>query len=279
MNGRDLDAAIAAVGSATGRRYWRALDELMERPDFRERLQREFPALAGGAPEWRRRDLLKCLGGALALAGLDGCGRAPDAEALPYVVQPDGAVPGIARRYASAIEMDGVAQPIIGETRDGRPIKLDGNPDHPACSGGSTALVQAELLGLYDPDRSGAPRYLGQVSDWARFDRAVAALRQRLGDSGGAGFRLLTGPVRSPTLLGQIERLLDRWPDARWHAWSPLADHREEALRDWLGRPVDRRLSLDAAHAVVAFDDDLLGTGPDQLWLANGWGTRRRAYP
>ncbi|MEW9857084.1 TAT-variant-translocated molybdopterin oxidoreductase [Novosphingobium sp. M1R2S20] len=273
-----LNDALVAVRSAKGRRYWRSLDELVDRADFRHRLKEEFPALARAASGLNRRDLLKCLGGTIALAGLDGCERAPDEEALPYVVQPEGEVPGEARHYASALELDGVAQPIVGETRAARPIKLEGNAAHPSCSGGSTPFMQAALLELYDPDRSGAPLYMGRPTEWARVDRELAQLRMRLDTTGGEGFRLLTGPVGSPTLLGQIEALVGRWPQARWHSWSPVTDRRAEAIESWLGMPAKRVIHLADAEAVVALDDDLLGAGPEQLWHANGWGERRRAY-
>lgn len=260
----DLESAIAGVRRETGKRFWRGLDELVARADFREKLAAEFPAL-GGAGEWRRRDILKCLGGALAIAGLDGCERQPDEDALPYVVQPEGELPGIARYYSTAVELDGVAQPVIGKTRMARPIKLEGNPDHPASAGATDAFTQAALLGLYDPDRSATPRFQDGVTTWARFDAALTQLRAALDASGGAGFRLLTGPVGSPTLRRQIDALLARWPQARWHSWTPLP------------RPI-RRFRLDQAHVVVALDDDPLGPGPMQTFQARGWGARRRAY-
>ena len=260
-----LDQAIATLRSASGKRFWRRLDELVERADFCARLGEAFPALAGSAGDWRRRDILKCLGGALALAGLDGCERVPDEDALPFVEQPEGEVPGIARFYATAVEHDGIAQPVIGTTRMARPIKLEGNPDHPACAGATDAFTQAALLGLYDPERSAAPHQLGVVTTWARFDTAMTELRTKLDASGGAGFRLLTGPVGSPTLLRQIAALLRRWPEARWHGGSLLF------------QPT-RRLLLDRAHVVVAFDDDPLGPGPLQTFHARGWSARRRGY-
>jgi len=259
---------------ATGRQFWRSLDELIDEPAFQARLARRFPAIARHAGDWRRRDILKCLGGAVALAGLDGCERAPDEEALPFVEAPEGHVPGIARSYATAFEYEGIAQPLIGKTREGRPIKLEGNPQHPASRGATDAITQAALLGLYDPDRSAAPRRLGAPADWALFDTELAALRERLDSTQGSGFRLLTGSTRSPTLLRQIGALLERWPRARWHAWSPVAD----GAGSGLPARQTRRLHLGEAHATVAFDADPLGPGPLQTWHATGWGQRRRAY-
>lgn len=265
MNARTpLDAALADLRTSTGRRFWRSLDDLIDRPDFRERLAREFPALAG-AGDWRRRDILKCLGGALAIAGLDGCERAPDEDALPYVVQPEGEVPGIARFYATAVEMDGIAQPVIGKTRMARPIKLEGNPKHPASGGATDAFTQAALLGLYDPDRSKAPRRDGHVTDWQHVDTMIAGLRARLDASGGAGLRILTGRCGSPTLRRQLDALLAHWPRARWHQWVPVRR-----------RPTPLRLA--DAEVIVAFDDDVIGPGPFQTFHAKGWAERRRGY-
>lgn len=261
------EADIAALRSMTGKRFWRALDELVDQPDFRARMGAAFPALASGPSNWRRRDILKCLGGAIALAGLDGCERAPDEEAMPFVEQPEGIEPGIARFYATAVEMDGVAQPVIGKTREGRPVKLEGNGDHPASRGATDAFTQAALLDLYDPARSAAPLYKRQPTSWARFDAALAVLRQELDGRQGAGFRLVTGPVGSPTLRRQIAALLDRWPQARWHVHAPVG-----------GAGAGERLHLDRAHSIVSFDADLLGPGPRQLWHATGWGARRRAF-
>lgn len=267
----DLDRQLAEVRQATGKRFWRALDELVDTPAFRTALAERFPALAGPG-DWRRRDILKCLGGALAIAGLDGCERLPDEDALPFVEQQEGETPGIARYYASAVEMEGIAQPIIGKTREGRPIKLEGNPNHPASGGATDAFTQAALLNLYDPDRSAAPQSRGAPATWAEADRMLAGLRIRLDASGGAGFRLLTGPSRSPTLTRQIAALLARWPGARWHRWSPMASLRAPDLAETA--PV----SLDRAQAVVCFDADPLGPGPHQTWQAQGWAARRRAF-
>ncbi|MGJ0239905.1 TAT-variant-translocated molybdopterin oxidoreductase [Novosphingobium fluoreni] len=259
-----LDAALTELKTSTGRRFWRSLDELVDRTDFRERLAEEFPALAG-AGDWRRRDILKCLGGALAIAGLDGCERAPDEDALPYVVQPEGELPGIARFYATAVEMDGVAQPVIGKTRMARPIKLEGNPKHPASDGATDAFTQAALLGLYDPERSKAPRRDGRATDWVHVDTMIAGLRARLDANGGVGLRILTGRCGSPTLCGQLDALLARWPQARWHQWAPVPR-----------RPAPLRLA--EAEVVIALDDDIIGPGPFQTFHAKGWAERRRGY-
>jgi len=265
-----LDTELAALRQATGRRFWRGLDELIARPAIRAEIERRFPSIARAASDWRRRDILKCLGGALALAGLDGCERVPDGDALPFVEQPEGEEPGIARYYATAVEIDGVAQPVIGKTRMGRPIKLEGNPSHPASRGATDAFTQAALLDLYDPERSPAPLHAGELCAWTKVDTALAALRNRLDAVGGAGFALLTGPIGSPTLFRQISEIAARWPKARWYRYTTQAGPN--------GTHGHRHLSLDRTHAVVAFDDDPIGPGPHQTYHAGAWAERRRAY-
>ena len=139
------------------------------------------------AGDWRQRDILKCLGGAVALASWTDAERAPDEEALPFAEAPEGYLPGVARTYATQFAFDGIAQPLIGTTREGRPIKLEGNPQHPASRGATDPITQAALLDLYDPDRSAGPRKPGVPADWALFDTEMAALRQRLDASGRGG--------------------------------------------------------------------------------------------
>src|SRR6185312_14005131 len=145
----------------------------------------------------------------LALAGLTGC--RPDERARPYVRAPENLVPGVPRFYATGIPMAGIVQPVLAKTDSGRPIKLEGNPDHPASGGATDAFTQAALLGLYDPARSRGPVHDGLAVPPAAAEAALRAQAVRIGLAGGAGFRLLTGRITSPTLLRQIAALLQRW--------------------------------------------------------------------
>src|SRR5581483_4019018 len=150
---------------------------------------------------------------------------------------------------------------------------------HPACRGATDAFTQAALLGLYDPGRSKGPTRLGQPVDWGSFDAAMVANAAALDQTKGAGFRLLTGALSSPTLSRQIDAMLQRWPKARWHMFEPVnEDLRLEAARRALGRPLEVRPALEAAQVVVSFDDDLLGPGPRQTSNARAWAARREAY-
>lgn len=252
--------------SAAPQGYWRGLEELFDRPGFRQQVAREFPALARRVPDMDRRALFRCLGAAVALAGLDGCERQAAEDSFPLARMPEGGAPGSDRFYATAVELDGIGQPVIGKCRDGRPIKLEGNPDHPASGGATDAFTQAALLGLYDPERAAAPRRKGEPATWGAAEAMLQDLRMRLDATEGEGLRLLTGPVGSPTLLRQIAAMRGRWPRMGWHVHAATP-------------PLRRRvLHLEAAHAVVCLDADPLGNGPLQTWHAKGWSARRRAF-
>lgn len=186
-------------------------------------------------------------------------------------------MPGEARWYATAVTFAGYAQPVLGKTFAGRPVKLEGNPDHPASRGRTDAFTQAALLSLYDPGRSQIPRRLGKPVAWDAFDTAMAQHARELDAVQGEGFRLLTGPTSSPTLLRQIAALMERWPRARWHVCDPVpTDGLTAATERLFGRPQDIRPAFDKAEVIVAFDDDFLAAGPFQTRNAGLFADRRR---
>jgi molybdopterin-containing oxidoreductase family iron-sulfur binding subunit len=166
----DLAEVQAKLASTKGKAYWRSLEELAEQPGFTEMLQREFP---GQAPkDWAplsRRDFVKLMGASLALAGLSGCAFQPQEKIVPYVKAPDEEVPGIPMYYASAMPFLGYAQGIMAESNQGRPTKIEGNPDHPQTRGRTDIWMQASILDLYDPDRSQVIRKSGSTSNWETF--------------------------------------------------------------------------------------------------------------
>ncbi|WP_293458430.1 TAT-variant-translocated molybdopterin oxidoreductase [Phenylobacterium sp.] len=279
MKRRAQAQAAGALAGRTGRRFWRALEELADAPSFRRALRAEFPNAFEGVSDTDRRDVLRVMGASLALAGLGGCTPAPAPDARPYVTQPDQTVLGRPRFYATAVTFDGYAQPVLGETHEGRPTKLEGLPEHPAVRGSADAFTQAAILDLYDPDRSRGPLHLNQPCDWAAFDTAMVENGAHLDATGGEGFRLLTGPATSPTLARQVAALLRRWPRARWHVHDPAGgDLRREATRFAFGRPLDALPRLDRCAAIVSFDDDLLGPGPRQTANARDWSAARKAF-
>ena len=157
----------------SGRRVWRSLEELADTEAFRELVHREFPKAAS---EWddghSRRDFLKLMGASLALAGVTDRRRLRkrrDEKIVPYVQQPEQVVPGRPLYFASAMVMNGFGNGVLVEQHEGRPTKIEGNPDHPASQGATNVWMQASVLQLYDPDRSQAVMRAGLTNSWGTF--------------------------------------------------------------------------------------------------------------
>jgi molybdopterin-containing oxidoreductase family iron-sulfur binding subunit len=281
MNPRkNLSPEIAELwdrpGSAGGKKYWRTLEELADTEAFRELMRREFPEQADVWPDaLSRRHFLALMGASLALAGLSGCSvrPAPTGAIVPYVRAPEEIVPGKPLFYATAMTLGGGAVGLLVESHMGRPTKVEGNPEHPASLGATDLYHQASVLTLYDPDRSQTATRLGQTATW---DDALAALRgalEKQRSHRGAGFRLLTEAVVSPTLADQVEGLLSEFPEAKWHQYEPLgrdAAHRGSVLA--FGEPVntyygfyDLQKKETTADVVLSLDADFLTCGPGNL--------------
>ena len=215
----DLLAARDQLATG-GPEYWRSLQELAGDPEFLKQVHREFPK---GASEWlapfSRRDFLSLMAASLALAGMTGCVKQPAEQIIPYVVQPDDIVPGKPKFYATAKTFGGYAIPLLVQSHMGRPTKIEGNPQHPACFGGSDVFSQASILDLYDPDRSQAVTFNGEASTWFSF---VGAIRNSVLTNPGQQIRFLTQSVSSPTLAAQLQALIKRYPNTRWHQWEPV---------------------------------------------------------
>ena len=249
----------------SGNKFWRSLEEYQHSEAFGEMLKTEFPSIF---ELWTvdRREVLRVMGASLAMAGMSSCKPARSDEVVPFVNRPEGYLEGRVDHYATAVLFDGYAQPVLATTSAGRPIKLDGNPEHPAFRGGSTPFMQAAILDLYDPDRSQQPLMNARPASWADFDGQMVKWRGAWRASGGAGLRILIGPSTSPTLLRQIAELKAAFPQARVHSFDPLQGY---------DGPTQRlRPKLEAADVIVSLDDDLLGPGPMQAINGRAWGER-----
>jgi molybdopterin-containing oxidoreductase family iron-sulfur binding subunit len=255
----------------TGKRFWRSIEEYQQSDAFGEMLKAEFPSIF---ELWTvdRREVLRVMGASLALAGMAGCKPVRSDDVVPFVNRPEGMLDGRVEHYATAVLFDGYAQPGVATTSGGRPIKLDGNPEHPAFRGGSTPFMQAAILDLYDPDRSQAPLMGGHPASWADFDGQMARWRFAWRANRGAGVRLLIGPTTSPTLLRQIAELRAALPEVRVHLLDPMSGYAGAAS-------ARLRPKLEAAILVVSLDDDLLGPGASQAMHARAWGERHGDVP
>src|SRR5215471_3920988 len=173
--------------------FWRSLEELAGKPEFREMMHREFPK---GASEWidavSRRGFLKLMGSSLALAGMSACTRQPLEPIVPYVRQPEGLIPGKPLYYATAFTLGGYGTPLLVTSREFRPIKIEGNDRHPASLGGTDIYAQASILNLYDPDRAENITYLGNIVNWSDFVAALQGPLEGQQAKRGAGIRILS---------------------------------------------------------------------------------------
>ena len=274
----DLAAIRNRLEQASGPEYWRSLEELAGTPAFQEALHREFPQ---GASELTdpvsRRTLLKLMGASLALAGLTACTRQPPEKIYPYVRQPEDLVPGKPLFFATAMPMSGYASGLLVESHEGRPTKVEGNPEHPINRGATDGFAQASILGLYDPDRSTSLTHLGEIKPWGQFLTAAKAAVEASRAQGGAGVRLLTGSVTSPTLGDQIRALTAEFPALRWHQWEPAGrDQVRAGAVLAFGEPVETHYQLGQAAVILALDADFLACGPASLRLAREFAEGRR---
>jgi MoCo/4Fe-4S cofactor protein with predicted Tat translocation signal len=273
----DLDALRARLATGTGRRYWRSLEELADTEGFRAFLDAEFPHAASVFDAVGRRQFLKLMGASLALAGLNACTRQPTEKVVPYVRAPEDIVPGVPLFFASAMSVGGIASGVLVESHMGRPTKVEGNPDHPASRGATDAFAQASVLGLYDPDRSQVIRNVGEIRPWSAFLDAVRRALEAQRARGGAGLRLLTETITSPTLADQIHALLTDYPQAKWHQYEPLApDNARAGARLAFGAPVSAQYQFDKADVVVSLDADFLGCAPGSVRYVRDFISRRK---
>jgi len=267
----DLDSVRAKIDQATahdaaektGPEYWRSLEELAGSEDFQQALHREFPK---GASEWvdsvSRRGFLKVMGASLGLAGMTGCVRLPFEPIVPYVRQPENVIPGRPMFYATASTLGGYASPILVESHLGRPTKVEGNDQHPASLGGTDIFAQASILGMYDPDRSQSVVSMGDQRSWQAFLGAIRGPLSAQKGLQGAGIRILTPTISSPTLADQLRNFLKIYPQAKWHVYDPVnRDNVLEGAKLAFGQPVETRYDLSKADVIVSLDADFLYAG------------------
>src|SRR5690348_2907999 len=253
----------AKLEGKSGKRYWQSMDELADTPGFREMLEEEFPRQAGfAANEWvdavSRRGFLKVMGASLALAGMAGCTKQPDEPIMPYVKAPEDLVLGKPMYFASAFPFPTGAIPVLVKSDAFRPIKVDGNPDHPMAKGKSDVYTQATLLDLYDPDRSKEVRHRGAPTEWARFQETFAGAAKAT--NGGQGIYFLSETITSPTLAAQWKQVQQKYPQAKLVQWDPVnRDSAMAASKAAFGDYTDAQYKLENADVILSLEADFLG--------------------
>ncbi|PYL51697.1 MAG: hypothetical protein DMF33_10085 [Verrucomicrobia bacterium] len=265
---------------ASGKHYWRGLGELNDTPEFRQWLEREFPPGSAelNGDEWSRRDFLKLMGASMALAGigLTSC-RRPELHLVPFTKNVEWTIPGKFLYYSTTMPRRTGAIPLIATTVDGRPIKLEGNPLHPASGGATDTFVQASILDLYDPSRSRRFVQKGKTSNRADFDAYIGTLRNALTSKGGDGLAFLVDETNSPTrdrLRTELERF---FPSMRWCVYEPLLSQEQTtAIQAAFGAGARLIPKFDRADVILALDSDFLDCGQGDLESVRTFTSRRR---
>jgi MoCo/4Fe-4S cofactor protein with predicted Tat translocation signal len=275
----DIQAIRARLESEGGPKVWRSLEAVAETPEFQEYVHREFPA---NASEWLdpvgRRSFLKLMSASMALAGVTACTVQPTELIVPYVRQPEEEIPGKPLFFATAMTLGGVATGVLVESHEGRPTKIEGNPDHPGGQGATDLFAQGTILTLYDPDRSQAVTQLGEIRPWSGVISAIRAGLSAQSPIKGAGLRILTETVNSPTLAAQLQQVLSQQPAAKWIQWEPMPrDNARAGARLAFGRYVEPVFDLTKADVIVSLDADFLSSeGASNLRHMRQFASRRR---
>ena len=264
--------------TAPGRTYWQTLEELADSPEFAAAVAREAPRFKDVIQGFDRRRFLQLMAASIALGGLSGCGpEANPRQLLPYVEEPDNVVPGRDRFFATAVTQSGFGTGVLVTHQMARPIKVEGNPDHPASLGAASAIMQASILQLYDPRRAQLVVGNGQIATWESFVPVLYSRRGALLARKGEGLRILTGAVTSPFLTAQIAALKRQFPQMQWHQWEPL--HRDAELAadmQAFGQPVEKLYDVSKASRIFGIGSDLISTAPGALAYARQFAAARR---
>ncbi len=247
--------------------YWRSLEELSSTKAFQE-----FPLPQGMS----RRKFLSLMGASLALAGLAGC-RRPVEKIIPYVIPPETFIPGNPRFYATTIPRGISAVGVLVETHEGRPTKIEGNPQHPFSRGATNAFIQAEVLNLYDPDRSRQVIHQGSPSSWVNFLATWKKLHTQYQLINGKGLAILSTSFSSPT-LARLKRQFHRtFPDAQWATYEPISDENiYKGLERITGQRVLPLPQFHKAEVILSLDSDFLHMETNDIAAAQGFAKKRK---
>lgn len=245
----------------TKKTYWKGLEQLSNDPEFVKNADREFPELPSMISEdgnASRRDFLKMMGFSLAAASLAAC-EAPVRKAIPYVNKPVDINPSIPNYYASTFASGGDYASIVVKTREGRPIKIDGNKLSPINNGKVNAIVEASVLSLYDKERLTGPYLAGEKTDWASLD---AEVKSKVAAAGNV--KIVSNTVLSPSTLKALNLFSESVGGAEVIMYDPLSNYGiAKASESMYGQAVVPSYSFDKAKTIVSFGADFLGT-----WIA-----------
>jgi molybdopterin-containing oxidoreductase family iron-sulfur binding subunit len=260
-------------------KYWKSIDQLENSPEAKAWLEREFPDGASEAG-FDRRDFMKLMSASMALAGVGlfgaGC-RKPEQKIYPFSKLPDDYIHGASKYYATAMPTRSGAIPLLVKSNDGRPTKIEGNPDHPDSNGGTDLYAQASILSLYDPDR--AQRFASKGTDSSKeaaFDQ-LSRISQQFTANQGNGLAFLLERSSSPSRLRLQQAIKQKLPQARWYAYEPVDfDVHRQAATVAVGLSVTPYFRFDQAKTILSLDCDFIGAESDTHLHCRNFAKSRR---
>ncbi|GAB3218129.1 TAT-variant-translocated molybdopterin oxidoreductase [Algoriphagus aestuariicola] len=254
--------------------YWKGLEQLSNDAGFVKHADKEFAELPTTLSEdgnSSRRDFLKVMGFSLAAATLAAC-EAPVRKAIPYVNKPVDINPSIPNYYASTFASGGDYASIVVKTREGRPIKIDGNELSPISKGGSNAIVQAAVLSLYDKQRLAAPMVGGAKSDWKTVDEQV---KSKLASAG--AIKIVTNSLFSPTTEKAIQEFAAAFGNVEVVTYDPRSNYGiAKAAEATYGQAMVPDYRFDNAKVIVSFGADFLGTWISPIEFSQAYTSNRK---
>ncbi len=263
--------------------YWLSVDELEQDPSLKQFVDAEFPAQADQLidPVSRRR-FMQLMGASFAMAGAVSC-RWEKEEIIPLSRRPEEYIPGKTKKYATAMELGGVGEPVMVTAYDGRPIKVDGNagPEQDSFGKGSSLFAQASVLGLYDPDRSQRVKKSDGAATDADFVATLRALVAKARNSANGKLGILSEGTSSPSVAGLLAALQTSFPGGvQTYEYEPLSDDNERlGTKQAFGTAVRPMAHLDKAKTIVAIGADILGAHPGSRKYIGDFAESRSLSP
>jgi len=261
--------------------FWKGVEELGNSPEFVKNAQNEFPEflpLKNSSEESNgtdRRDFLKLLGFSVAAVSLAAC-EAPVKKAIPYLNKPEDIEPGIANYYASTFVDGGEYCSVLVKTREGRPIKIEGNRLSSVTKGGTNGRVQASVLSLYDTARIQGPLVKGKPATWADLDKQVAEKLSSIAASGGS-IRIVSQTVLSPTTKKAIAEFKAKYPTTEHVQYDANSSYGIlKANQTSFGSAVIPSYDFSKAEVIVGFGADFLGTWISPIEFVSQYADTRR---
>lgn len=268
---------MSNVDKNRGKEYWRSLEELSDNPKYRKFLKEQYERSKSEADSsLSRRNFITLMGASIAFATMAGC-RRPVEKIIPYVSQPEEIIPGVANYYATTMPFGNSAYGLIVECHEGRPTKIEGNPDHPSTIGAADVLIQASILSMYDPDRSRSVLENGDQKNYADFVSLWRTMYQKFENNKGEGLAILAEPYASPTISRLYGQIKGKFPKASIVHYEPISDENIfRAMENQTGSKLRPIYHYDMADIILSLDSDFLGSESEHLRASRGFADGRR---